>query len=562
MKMAWVPLPQSQNLNLRSILLCVFPCSLFLYLIYSYATSSSVFTITPQPLLDLDYSRHTTFEFCASNYTNYCPCHDPRRQKRFPKARMFRKERHCPQSPPDRLTCLIPRPVGYKTPFPWPQSKDSAWFTNVPFPKLVNYKKSQNWVRLEGDRFLFPGGGTSFPDGVNGYVHSLSRLLPLPHIRTALDVGCGVASFGAALMDYGILTMSIAPSDEHEGQVQFALERGLPAMLGVLSIHRLPFPSSSFDMAHCSRCLVPWTDNDGLYLREMDRILRPGGYWVLSGPPINWRVNYNAWGREAKELEKEQSMLEELAMELCWEKVAESDQFAVWQKPLNHMGCIHKLKTWGRHPKFCNSSSDPDPHAGWYTEMSACIFAIPEEKDTHRPRVNFDEDNRRWRRRVSRYGEMLKSLCCGRYRNVMDMNAEFGGFAATMAEMKYPVWVMNVVPVDAKGNINNNSLPIIFERGLIGTYMDWCEAFSTYPRTYDLIHACGIFSMYKDKCDISDILIEMHRIVRPKGALIIRDDRDVVMRVKETTDAMRWNGTLLSSGDSDEKEMILLVDNA
>lgn len=61
-------------------------------------------------------------------------------------------------------------------------------------------------------------------------------------------------------MDYNILTMSIAPRDSHEAQVQFALERGVPAMLGVLSTHTLPFPSRSFDMVHCSRCLVPWTD--------------------------------------------------------------------------------------------------------------------------------------------------------------------------------------------------------------------------------------------------------------------------------------------------------------
>lgn len=61
-------------------------------------------------------------------------------------------------------------------------------------------------------------------------------------------------------MDYNILTMSIAPVDKHEAQVQFALERGLPAMLGILSTHRLPFPSRSFDMAHCSRCLVQWTN--------------------------------------------------------------------------------------------------------------------------------------------------------------------------------------------------------------------------------------------------------------------------------------------------------------
>lgn len=25
-----------------------------------------------------------------------------------------------------------------------------------------------------------------------------------------------------------------------------------------------------------------------------------------------------------------------------------------------------------------------------------------------------------------------------------------------------------------------------------------CEAFSTYPRTYDLIHANGVFSLYKN----------------------------------------------------------------
>ena len=60
-------------------------------------------------------------------------------------------------------------------------------------------------------------------------------------------------------MDYNILTMSIAPMDIHEAQVQFALERGLPAMLVILSTYRLPYPSRSFDMAHCSRCLVPWT---------------------------------------------------------------------------------------------------------------------------------------------------------------------------------------------------------------------------------------------------------------------------------------------------------------
>lgn len=76
---------------------------------------------------------------------------------------------------------------------------------------------------------------------------------------------------------------------------------------------------------------------------------------------------------------------------------------------------------------------------------------------------------------------------------MMDANAYLGGFAASL--MKYPVWVMNVVPA----KIEPDTLGIIYERGFIGTYNDWCEAFSTYPRTYDLIHAGGLISQYQDR---------------------------------------------------------------
>lgn len=55
--------------------------------------------------------------------------------------------------------------------------------------------------------------------------------------------------------------MSFAPRDSHEAQVQFALERGVPAVIGVLGTIRLPYPSRAFDMAHCSRCLIPWGAN-------------------------------------------------------------------------------------------------------------------------------------------------------------------------------------------------------------------------------------------------------------------------------------------------------------
>lgn len=80
-----------------------------------------------------------------------------------------------------------------------------------------------------------------------------------------LDVGCGVASFAAYLLPLGIQTMSFAPNDAHENQIQFALERGIGAMISAVATKQLPYPSASFEIVHCSRCRVDWHAN-GIYM--------------------------------------------------------------------------------------------------------------------------------------------------------------------------------------------------------------------------------------------------------------------------------------------------------
>lgn len=52
------------------------------------------------------------------------------------------------------------------------------------------------------------------------------------------------------------------------------------------------------------------------------------------------------------------------------------------------------------------------------------------------------------------------------FRNVMDMSANLGGFAASLK--KKDVWVMNVVPFRESGK-----LKVIYDRGLMGTTHDW-----------------------------------------------------------------------------------------
>lgn len=78
---------------------------------------------------------------------------------------------------------------------------------------------------------------------------------------------------------------------------------------------------------------------DGIYMMEVDRVLRPGGYWVLSGPPINWKNNYKAWLRPMEELQEEQRKIEDIARLLCWEKKSEQGEIAIWQKRVNADAC-------------------------------------------------------------------------------------------------------------------------------------------------------------------------------------------------------------------------------
>lgn len=100
---------------------------------------------------------------------------------------------------------------------------------------------------------------------------------------------------------------------------------------------------------------------DGLYLIEVDRVLRPGGYWILSGPPINWEKHWKGWDRTAEDLKAEQTMIENVAKSLCWKKLKQKDDLAVWQKPTNHVHCKVNRRVF-KKPSFCQAQ---DPDKAW-----------------------------------------------------------------------------------------------------------------------------------------------------------------------------------------------------
>ncbi|KAJ3669044.1 hypothetical protein LUZ60_010994 [Juncus effusus] len=481
------------------------------------------------------------WEICAVGKglqaADYIPCLDNVKAIKALKSRkrMEHRERHCPSSSP---RCLVPFPKGYREPVPWPQSRDMIWYSNVPHPKLVEYKKDQNWVRKSGDYLIFPGGGTQFKEGISNYINFIQQIHPSIKwgikTRTVLDVGCGVATFGGALMQKDVITMSFAPKDEHEAQIQFALERGIPALLSVIGTTELAFPDNSFDMVHCARCRVHWDADGGQPLLELNRVLRPGGVFVWSATPV-YRKN-----------EKDQSIwnsMVALTESLCWKTVVKSTKsngigVVIYQKPTSN-NCYIYRKAPGLLP-LCEKRDSPI--LPWYSPLETCIKQINENsKDSDWPvswperlykvkssfisEEKFNEDGNSWKEIVNDIYLRNLGINWSSIRNVMDMNAGFGAFAAALNDM--PIWVMNVVQLNQM-----DTLPIIYNRGLLGVYHDWCESFNTYPRTYDLIHSSFLFQNLTSRCDMVEVVVEMDRILRPGKWVLVQDELIILKKVK------------------------------
>ncbi|MBA0589357.1 hypothetical protein Gorai_018108 [Gossypium raimondii] len=450
------------------------------------------------------------------------------------------RERHCPEVPP---TCLVPLPEGYKFPIEWPKSRDKIWYKNVPHSKLVEFKGGQNWLKITGDYLTFPGGGTQFRRGALHYIDFIQKAVPDiawgKRSRVILDVGCGVASFGGYLFERNVLAMSLAPKDEHEAQVQFALERGIPAVSAVMGTKRLPYPGTVFDIIHCARCRVPWHIEGGKLLLELNRLLRPGGFFLWSATPV--------YQLKAQDVEIWKAMIEQTKA-MCWELVNKTSKepinkvaIATFRKPTSNE-CYEQRSQ--QEPPLCPESDDPN--AAWNVPLQTCMHKVPldpSERGSKWPEEwparlekspywllssqvgvygkaapeDLAADNEHWKQVVTKSYMQGMGINWSSVRNVMDMKAVYGGFAAALKDMN--LWVMNVIPVDSP-----DTLPIIYERAR--------------------------------RCNFVAVVAEVDRILRPGGKLIARDDVETITELENMVRSMHWEVRLSYSKD---KEGLLCV---
>ncbi|WP_216897838.1 class I SAM-dependent methyltransferase [Nocardia alni] len=128
------------------------------------------------------------------------------------------------------------------------------------------------------------------PEGLHeGDWHLLGDIGDL-HGKRILEVGCGSAPCARWLAAHGAYPVGL---DLSRGM----LERGLAAMarggprvpLVQAGAEELPFADASFDAACSSFGAVPFVADSARVMREVARVLRPGGRWVFSvNHPMRW----------------------------------------------------------------------------------------------------------------------------------------------------------------------------------------------------------------------------------------------------------------------------------
>ncbi|KAL2893802.1 putative pectin methyltransferase QUA2 [Bienertia sinuspersici] len=434
-------------------------------------------------------------------HENHVPCYNVSESSALGYADGDEYDRLCEHNL--KQSCLVSPPVNYRIPLRWPTGKDVIWVANVKISAqevLSSGSLTKRMMMLEEEQISFRSDSLT-SDNIEDYSHQIAEMIGLRSssnfiqagVRNILDIGCGYGTFGAHLFSKELLTMCIAPYEASGSQVQLTLERGLPAMIGSFNTKQLPFPSLSYDMVHCARCGIDWDLKDGLLLVEVDRVLRPGGYFVWTSPLTNARnkVNQKRW-----------NVVHDFAENLCWELLSQQDETVVWKKSAKRT-CYLSRKP-GSGPTVCSKGQDVE--SPYYRPLQTCIGGthslrwLPiENKSTwpSRARLNgkelqphgllpedLAEDSTNWNFAIRDYWTLLSPLIFSDHpkrpgdedpsppynmlRNVLDMNAQFGGFNAALLDTGKSVWVMNVVPTGGP-----NYLPLILDRGYVGVLHDW-----------------------------------------------------------------------------------------
>jgi ubiquinone/menaquinone biosynthesis C-methylase UbiE len=171
---------------------------------------------------------------------------------------------------------------------------DEAGVTRRAVGTGENRRASRAWWDGDADAYQAEHGAflgdTDFVWCPEGLREADARLLGEVAGRRVLEIGCGAAAAARWLATQGA---KIIAADLSAGMLRHAREAadktGVRVPLVQCDAMALPFPAGNFDIVCTAFGAVPFVDDSARVMREVFRVLRPGGRWAFSVThPMRW----------------------------------------------------------------------------------------------------------------------------------------------------------------------------------------------------------------------------------------------------------------------------------
>ncbi len=166
--------------------------------------------------------------------------------------------------------------------------------TRRPVTAGENRTASRRWWDGDADAYQAEHGAflgdVDFVWCPEGLREADARLLGPVAGRRVLEIGCGAASAARWLVKEGAEVVAADLSAGMLRQARLAENRsGVRVPLVQCDALALPFASGGFDVVCTAFGAVPFVDDSTGVMREVFRVLRPGGRWVFSVThPMRW----------------------------------------------------------------------------------------------------------------------------------------------------------------------------------------------------------------------------------------------------------------------------------
>lgn len=178
-----------------------------------------------------------------------------------------------------------------------------------------------------------------------------------------LDCGCGTGGNSNSYAPFGRV-YGIEPDS---GAVQLARRRGGAVLCRASGID-LPFKADSFDVVVASDVLEH-IDDDARAVREITRVLRPGGAFVFSVPAHPW-----LFGPHDAALFHRRRYVERGLRDLVEHAGLRIGRLSYWNSTLFPLYCVHRLlgRFWGSP----STHSDVQAPPGVLNELLSSLLSV------------------------------------------------------------------------------------------------------------------------------------------------------------------------------------------